>query len=859
MNFASLLYHIRTNTILTDHHASDSSVDSGGKLIITDTVYVKPGTKIVVKPGGKLVVDNGAFIGLCLWKGIEVWGNAFQGQSYAYQGAVQVINGGTIQNALCAIQTIGFLDPQDGSGEIPNYSMTGGMINTDDANFINNRIAIKFWKYNYEDSYSFIKYTNFITNDDMLPGTDPETYIVIDEIDGVDIYASNFTDEHMVTSPDELLTGIETFNATFKVTSYVGTASYFSNLYYGIKALVNNPLKKPQIFNNQFTGNYRSVYTSGISNAEVTNNNFEINTPFVENGGYGLYLDECTAYTIEENNFYHSIQTATGVGLIVNESGGDPNEIYRNYFINLECGINAQGKNRAKGGTGLVLRCNTYDETEMDKIITWDGMFLSGLEGIAKDQGFVSEEPQANEMAGNLFQDDGPPYIDNDDINNQANSLTYHRPQNYNTLYENVVPKDYSSTVTINPVFIPGGIQWTYENGCPPSDEPGGGGGSEELRGTINESETNINTAEATLAVLIDGGDTEALSSEVETSLPPETIQVYNELMNNSPYLSDTVVESAIEKEDVLPNAMLRDIMVANPHTAKSEELINKLNERWDPLPEYMKAQILQGKSIVSIREELESELAGYRQQKARAFNRLVKYYLNDTVNPDLSSDSLLLLYQDDNSLNSKYNLVMLHFERGETQTALNVLNNIPNQFSLVDEDLTNHQQMISFCNIYADLLNAGEALTGADSSQIEQLIQLEASQQGKASAYARNVLVALDEINYEEPILLPDYSKSAQAYDEFMELINTQAPKMLEVYPNPSDDYVVISYKLEMEKPGYAVEISDLNGFNQKTIDVAGKQNQYAIDIMDWKPGVYIVTLLLNGNPIESVKFTVL
>ena len=379
------------------------------------------------------------------------------------------------------------------------------------------------------------------------------------------------------------------------------------------------------------------------------------------------------------------------------------------------------------------------------------------------------------------------------------------------------------------------------------------------MRGAINESEANIADVEATLAVLIDGGDTETLNTEVETSLPPQTIQVYNELMGNSPYLSDTVVESAIEKEDVLPNAMLRDIMVANPHTAKSDQLMNKLDERWDPLPEYMKAQILQGKSIYSIREELESELAGYRHKKALAVNKLVGYYRNDTVNPVLSSDSLVLLYQQENSLNRKYQLVYLHFERGEAHTALNVLNSIPGQFNLIGEELANHQQLVSFCNIYSILLNEGKSLTQADSLQIHQLLQLEVAQQGIASIYARNLLVALDEIIYEEPILFPDMTKSAQACEEFMELLNTTAPKKMEVYPNPTDDYIIISYKLEMEKPGYTVEISDLNGLNLKTVDIVGKQNQLAIDISNWKPGVYIVSLLFNGNPVESVKFTVL
>lgn len=102
--------------------------------------------------------------------------------------------------------------------------------------------------------------------------------------------------------------------------------------------------------------------------------------------------------------------------------------------------------------------------------------------------------------------------------------------------------------------------------------------------------------------LLIDGGDTPQLTNEVDQSTPPETVAVFNELMNNSPYLSDSVVEAAILKEDVLPNSMIRDIMVANAHSAKSDELMNTLDNRWDPMPDYMKGQILQGRSIVSLK-----------------------------------------------------------------------------------------------------------------------------------------------------------------------------------------------------------------------------------------------------------------
>ena len=90
------------------------------------------------------------------------------------------------------------------------------------------------------------------------------------------------------------------------------------------------------------------------------------------------------------------------------------------------------------------------------------------------------------------------------------------------------------------------------------------------------------------ISALEDGGNTIELNEDVEWSVPPESMEVYNELMSNSPYLTDTVIGAAIEKEDVLANAMIRDVMVANPQSSKDDELIEKLDERSNTVPEYM-------------------------------------------------------------------------------------------------------------------------------------------------------------------------------------------------------------------------------------------------------------------------------
>ena len=74
--------------------------------------------------------------------------------------------------------------------------------------------------------------------------------------------------------------------------------------------------------------------------------------------------------------------------------------------------------------------------------------------------------------------------------------------------------------------------------------------------------------------------------------------------------------------------------------------------------------------------------------------------------------------------------------------------------------------------------------------------------------------------------ILFPDFLKSLEAIEEYENLLNTKPPQMLEVYPNPSKDYVILGYNLEKEVEG-SIEINDITGKTIYTVTTTGKQDQ--------------------------------
>jgi hypothetical protein len=142
----------------------------------------------------------------------------------------------------------------------------------------------------------------------------------------------------------------------------------------------------------------------------------------------------------------------------------------------------------------------------------------------------------------------------------------------------------------------------------------------------------------------------------------------------------------------------------------------------------------------------------------------------------------------------------------------------------------------------------------------VQQLALLESEGDNPANIYARNILLSSGDISYDEPVQLPDLMKSAAATEEYEKLLNAKPPRNLEVYPNPSKDFVIIGYTTGEETlPSQEgmIEIQDAAGRIIKTVSFKSKRDQVTVITKDWKSGIYIARLKLNGNIIESIKFT--
>ena len=404
---------------IIDH---DIYVEEGAELTIRSTVYMGDSTRIIVKPGGRLVLGyNSKLTNLCdnMWQGIEVWGDSSEDQQLHhgnyYQGYLEMKNGATIENAVCAVE---LWHPN-------HYSTTGGIIQATDAVFRNNTKSIRALNYiDHNINGSEVAYNsqftkcNFIIDEDYLGTETFHKHVDLANVKSVYFSGCDFSVAPNAVGVSNYSMGIGAYCAGFLVESYCEEAnmnptcpdndivhSTFTGFYNGILSVnENNNARAFTVKDAVFSRNDCGIFAQGTGFATIVSNDFGIGKN--SNCAYGIYADGVTGFCIEENSFENtpSFNNNTyGIG-IFNSRG--INDIYLNSYDGLTCGNLAFGVNHTADLSGrppatilgLTYSCNDNTDNDVDFYVLKDN--VSG--GIASPQG-SSTNPAGNTFSGSLY------------------------------------------------------------------------------------------------------------------------------------------------------------------------------------------------------------------------------------------------------------------------------------------------------------------------------------------------------------------------------------------------------------------------------------------------------------------------
>lgn len=141
--------------------------------------------------------------------------------------------------------------------------------------------------------------------------------------------------------------------------------------------------------------------------------------------------------------------------------------------------------------------------------------------------------------------------------------------------------------------------------------------------------------------------------------------------------------------------------------------------------------------------------------------------------------------------------------------------------------------------------------ITNKSPNSVESLFLL-ANEDNAAGVSARNLLSAYRLISYEPSVTLPDTSLKSSVNKPKTKGKSSQA--ILQVFPNPADDYIVIAYQLEKEGE---LSIVSQDGRIVYSKMISPGNNQTVVRVDHLISGIYIAKML-EGEKVQSSKFSV-
>ncbi len=421
---------------------SNLIVRSGGKLTIRCDVGMPGDARILVEPNGELFIEGARIYNNCsgdLWQGIIVQGNPAQHQyklfGQRYQGFVSMQDA-TVEGAEVAVR---LYDPANPLGT------SGGVVVATNSSFYNNLQAVSFTTYhNFNPlngnkpagNLSRFSECTFDIDDEFQGGLKLfRAHASLRNVEGVYFTSCNFSNNSSVSNLYQRGDGIKAFQAGFTVNAKCTSGSlpcegYLRGSFRGFDTGVRVSLGRTapfRISRTDFSGNGRGVFAFKSDLAYVVLNDIEVGSPYAYPDGSpfsGIQLSNCTGYKVEENNLQPLPSglpaNAKTIGILIQSSGPQPNEEYKNTFAALDYASLANGQNKNPNPfilEGLQYRCNDNSAGNLKYDFAVPEENWNPYAGVAGNQGSL-DLASGNSLTPN-------PLLPETHFLNQSSSLTY--------------------------------------------------------------------------------------------------------------------------------------------------------------------------------------------------------------------------------------------------------------------------------------------------------------------------------------------------------------------------------------------------------------------------------------------------
>ena len=884
-------------------HWNSSTGTTPGVIYVDGDIFVTNNTKLSIEdvtvyfsPKGRIIIDN-AHSGVdassldirtsiltsihCnfiskMWQGIEVWGAPFRESTELqnYHGVV-FIKGSKIENAHIAIlsgardmdavcdYSVSYTNPYSNF----DWTKAGGVIKALNNEFFKNGIDILYLAKignGMEASENNLD-INIFNGGDVIPGV-PSSHKLLDKHYNNTLpnpYPNQNNPWAAQANQFQMSHAGIIFNQMKDV--YI-KGSDFKTKIFGIKSnSAQFDIGDNHFLNTQFGIDIREYNPSLTGVHQITHCSFTDISGVVALPGFAIGIFGGNKDLIEDCEFYNGTYDYSKFKYGMKFSGTENLNIVENTFDNIETGIVLrQGVTGwiGAGGTSwdgnkftncdldiytqydnhlVALKCNQNNNTGGNQFV-WKntGTNTSNLANQGHNNGLV------NGPAGNQFSNPN----NKETETNISYDYYYHlydiptnnyRPTSSSVgLYPTGIdPAGYTNQQKCednNPVFIimP---QLSYSI-YPYSKLP-------EIKAEKQDLQINLDNMLAN----IDGGNTQALLTQIENGGSQYSLR--NNLINNSP-LSDTVVQTLMQ-EDALNPWFFFQVMIYNTPVSRNNSSIFAdyiaNNEPWF-LRRLLKR--LQGDNpFAETPAELTREI-GYKDLDYSLLLANITRNLSDTLNNRLS-DAVQVL-EDDNSNASKRELFGTYLSMGNYTMA---------QQKLSELQGTNPQNdnFVQLGNILLNLAQQNKTIYQMDSVDYAFVNDLAYQCPEYHAVYSAKSIVYIltgEEIedcpdNLENRSLEISFNDDEESDNKF----DYPNLSLGDNFPEPVIDNTTIAYELPEQTKGQIV-VRDMLGQTITTIDISEGYNLININTKDWKPGVYLYSMELEGYQVFSKKMVI-
>jgi len=604
------------------------------------------------------------------------------------------------------------------------------------------------------------------------------------------------------------------------------------------------------------------IENRGVDDATIIRSKFELGNFPIFGDNFGINLQRGTRFIIEENRMKQINNYGkhfTGILAFDNTAIGDDNRIYNNAFYNMKIANMSNYTNRSvttignEPYHGLQYFCNYNENTGFgfyDFVVRGD--VLGQNQGIRLYQGGNSTGGIGG-AAGNIFSHRDAIVNETDFYQNtsEVGSVVYYQYAPGGIPDPDQECTDHSSNVTpvgtgINPF---GNCAATY--------------GTSPLRtltnGELGDFESEFESLEAAKSItannltsLIDAGNTFQMLTAVDNSNPNAAEVLKNQLLNSSPFLSDTVLKEASNKTWVLNNFTVMQLFFANPDAARKNTLIEYLSTKDDPMASWMIEAIKENATAASARTSLESTIAAYSSRQNEIVTRVIASFLMDTLVVDSTLFTTWV-----NKLNGPSGDYMLSenlMQNGQTTAATNILNQVPTKYNLSVEETSKHNALLAIYDLSNVLKTSNRDVRQLNLAEVVSMQNIANGERCLAKTMANNILElngvepAIEEVLYPEPAAEERRSKS-----QYSNTNSSLTSYELKTYPNPANEYFTI------ELPEGMFFVNLINAQGQLIYEYAQTGNsKINIDTKHISEGIYHLRIINKSEVLLNDKINI-